>query len=140
MDDAKATLKAKIVAEAAQAPSLRHLLVEFATFVKATYSNSPDVLADFGLKPKQAATYVHPEFEVYVSLAGLIDVAAEVKRQEKQLADKTKHLQGTRAKLGNASFVEKAPPEVVQQQRDLVKELESQIRVIEENLKELRER
>jgi valyl-tRNA synthetase len=94
----------------------------------------PDIV-----KPKQAATHVSPDFESYVSLAGLIDVAAEAKRQEKQLAEKTKHLQATRAKLANASFVEKAPPDVVQQQRDLVAELEAQIRAIEENLKELRE-
>jgi valyl-tRNA synthetase len=94
----------------------------------------PDIV-----KPKQAATHVSPDFETYVSLAGLIDVAAEAKRQEKQLAEKTKHLQATRAKLSNASFLEKAPPDVVQQQRDLVAELEAQIRAIEENLKELRE-
>src|SRR5207302_1023108 len=90
-------------------------------------------------KPKQAATHVHPDFEAYVSLAGLIDVAAETKRLEKQLAEKTKHLQGTQGKLNNASFVAKAPPEVVQQQRDLVMELEGQIQAIEANLKELRQ-
>ena len=90
-------------------------------------------------KPKQSATHVHPDFEAYVSLVGLIDVAVETKRLEKQLAEKTKHLQGTRAKLGNASFVEKAPKEVVQQQQELVKDLESQLQAIEENLKELRQ-
>ncbi len=90
-------------------------------------------------KPKQSATHVHADFEAYVSLVGLIDVAVETKRLEKQLVEKTKHLQATRAKLGNASFVEKAPPEVVQQQRDFVKDVESQIQAIEENLKELRQ-
>jgi valyl-tRNA synthetase len=90
-------------------------------------------------KPRQAATHVHPEFEAYVSLTGLIDPAAEVKRLEKLFAEKTKHLQGTRAKLGNASFVAKAPAEVVQQQREQVAELEKQVRVIEDNLRELRQ-
>jgi valyl-tRNA synthetase len=90
-------------------------------------------------KPAQAAGHVHPEFEAYVSLAGLIDVAAEVKRLEKQLADKRKHLQGTKAKLENPSFVGKAPAEVVQQQRELVADLESQIKTLEENLRELQE-
>ena len=90
-------------------------------------------------KPKHAATYVSPDFEAYVSLAGLIDVAAEAKRQEKQLAEKTKHLQATRAKLANTGFMAKAPPDVVQQQQALVAELEAQIRAIEESLKELRE-
>lgn len=90
-------------------------------------------------KPKQAATHIDPEFEAYASLVGLIDVAAEIKRLEKQLAEKQRHMQGARAKLDNASFTSKAPPEVVKQQEDLVADLQAQIKVIEENLRELRE-
>ena len=88
-------------------------------------------------KPPQSATHVQPDFEAYVSLRGLIDVAAETKRLEKQLAEKRKHLQGTQAKLNNPNFLDKAPAEVVQQQRDLVAELQKQIRIMEENLREL---
>jgi valyl-tRNA synthetase len=90
-------------------------------------------------QPSQAAGHVYPEFESYVSLAGLIDVVAEVKRLEKQLAEKRKHLQGTKAKLENPSFVGKAPADVVQQQHELAADLESQIKTIEDNLRELRE-
>jgi valyl-tRNA synthetase len=88
-------------------------------------------------KPRQAATHVTPEFEVYVALAGLIDREAEKARLEKQRAEKVKHLQAARAKLSNAKFVENAPAEVVQQQRDLVADLQAQIKAIEENLREL---
>jgi valyl-tRNA synthetase len=90
-------------------------------------------------KPRQAATQVNPEFEVWVSLEGLIDVAAEMKRLEKQLAEKLKHLQSTRAKLENAGYVGRAPAEVVQQQRDLVAELQGQIQVMEASLAELKQ-
>jgi valyl-tRNA synthetase len=90
-------------------------------------------------RPRQSATQVNPEFEAYVSLAGLIDVPAEVKRLEKQKEEKLKHLQGARAKLGNSNFVDKAPPEVVQQQRDLVADLQAQLRAIEENLRDLQQ-
>jgi valyl-tRNA synthetase len=90
-------------------------------------------------KPKQAAGIVHADFEAYVSLTGLIDVGKEVQRLQKQLAEKRKHLQGTQAKLGNASFVERAPAEVVQQQREQVVELEAQIRTLEANLRELQQ-
>src|SRR5262249_39385193 len=89
-------------------------------------------------KPPQSATTVHADFEAYVSLRGLIDMDAEAKRLEKQLAEKRKHLQGALAKLQNESFISKAPPEVVQQQRDLVADLENQVRVLEGNLRELR--
>jgi valyl-tRNA synthetase len=94
----------------------------------------PDVL-----KPPQSASHVHADFEAYVSLRGLIDVEAETKRLEKQLAEKQKHLKSAQAKLDNPNFRDKAPPEVVQQQRDLVTELENQIRAIEENLRDLRQ-
>ncbi|HEV3237491.1 MAG TPA: valine--tRNA ligase [Gemmataceae bacterium] len=90
-------------------------------------------------KPPQAGTCVKAEFEAYVSLEGLIDVASEIKRLEKQLAEIQKHLTGIQSKLSNASFVTKAPPEVVQQQREMVAELLKQIRLIEENLAELRQ-
>jgi valyl-tRNA synthetase len=90
-------------------------------------------------KPPQAGSIVRPDFEAYVSLAGLIDVGKEVSRSEKELAEKRKQLAATQAKLGNASFVERAPAEVVLQQRELVGELEQQIRAIEANLAELRQ-
>jgi valyl-tRNA synthetase len=90
-------------------------------------------------KPRQAATHVHPEFEAFVSLHGLIDVAAETARLEKERETKLKHLQSARGKLGNAKFVDKAPAEVVQQQRDLVRDLQEQIQAIEANLRDLRQ-
>jgi valyl-tRNA synthetase len=89
-------------------------------------------------KPKQAATMVHPDFEAYVSLVGLIDVGAEIKRLEKQLEAKRKALEGTKAKLANEKFVNSAPPEVVQQQRNAATDIEKQIATMEENLKDLR--
>jgi valyl-tRNA synthetase len=90
-------------------------------------------------KPPQAVTHVHPDFEAYISLRGLIDVDAEIKRLEKQLAEKRKHLQVTRSKLDNANFVKNAPPEVVQQQHQLVADLKAQIQALEANLAELRQ-
>jgi valyl-tRNA synthetase len=90
-------------------------------------------------KPPHKATHVHPDFEAYVSLEGLIDVEAETKRLEKQLAEKRKLLQSAQAKLANPNFVGKAPVEVVQQQRELVTDLQNQIQVIEDNLYELRQ-
>ena len=96
------------------------------------FACGPDVA-----KPKQAAGIVRPDFEAYVSLAGLIDPAAEAKKTEKEIADKRKQLAGIQAKLGNASFVDRAPAEVVRQQRELAAELEGQIRSLEANLAEL---
>lgn len=56
VDAAKATAKAKIANETAQAPALHALLSAFESFVKAAFGSSPDVLADFGITPKPRAT------------------------------------------------------------------------------------
>ncbi|HEV3194211.1 MAG TPA: hypothetical protein VGY54_27085 [Polyangiaceae bacterium] len=54
VDAARATLKAKLTAEMAQLAGLREFFLAFVTFVKAAFGNSPDILADFGVKPKKA--------------------------------------------------------------------------------------
>ena len=89
-------------------------------------------------KPQQSAAIVRSDFEAYVSLAGVIDTASEIKKLEKEIADKRKQLEGIQSKLANAGFVDKAPAEVVQQNREAAGELESQITSIETNLAELR--
>ncbi|HLW65770.1 MAG TPA: valine--tRNA ligase [Gemmataceae bacterium] len=88
-------------------------------------------------KPPQAASKVTEDFALYVSLAGLIDVAKERGRLEKQLAEKQKFLAAAEAKLNDEKFVSKAPPEVVQEKRDQMAELKKQIAALEENLREL---
>jgi valyl-tRNA synthetase len=88
-------------------------------------------------KPPQPASHVTPEFEVYVSLAGLVDRDAEIKRAEKQLVEKRKHLATAEAKLKNENFVKNAPAEVVEQQKASVADLQKQIATIEQNIKDL---
>ncbi len=51
---AQAVVKAKLAAEAAQAPALHAILVAFVAFVRQMFADQPDVLADFGLEPKKA--------------------------------------------------------------------------------------
>ncbi len=132
--DAKTNLDVSIRCNKALASDFQ-LLTPFITTLGGVgkLSCGPDIV-----KLPQSATHVQPDFEAYVSLRGLIDVAAESKRLEKQLAEKKKHLQSTQAKLENPNFRDKAPAEVVQQQRELVTELQNQIRIMEENLRELR--
>lgn len=90
-------------------------------------------------KPHQSAAIVRADFEAYVPLAGLIDAASEVKKLDKEIADKRKQLDGLQSKLGNAGFVDKAPADVVQNFRDQAAELESQIASLATILSELQE-
>jgi hypothetical protein len=56
VEAADAVAKAKLAAEEAQAPALLSLMAALLQYVKLTFSGSPDVLVDFGLKPKKART------------------------------------------------------------------------------------
>jgi hypothetical protein len=56
VDAARAQVKAKLAAVHAQAATDRVFLDAFVSFVKAAFGNAPDVLADFGLKPKKVPT------------------------------------------------------------------------------------
>jgi valyl-tRNA synthetase len=50
-------------------------------------------------------------------LEGLIDVAAERLRLTKEIEKIQGEVKKSEGKLGNASFVERAPPEVVEQEQ-----------------------
>jgi valyl-tRNA synthetase len=85
-------------------------------------------------RPQQAGVTTHADFTAYVHLAGLIDVAAEIKRLEKQLAEKDKGLVGIRSKLSNAGFLAKAPADVVAELRESEKTTEQQLVTLRETL------
>jgi valyl-tRNA synthetase len=87
-----------------------------------------------GRKPPQAAVYVGPELEIYVPLAGLIDVDAERERLTKELARVEQELAGMLRKLENPNFVAKAPPDVVEKDRARVDELKARKAKLQENL------
>jgi len=78
-------------------------------------------------KPPKAASKILNGFDLFVSLAGLIDPAKELSRLEKQLAEKSKLVQSKEAKLANESFTSRAPADVVQQEREAVADLRKQI-------------
>ena len=76
--------------------------------------------------------------EVFVDLAGLIDVPAEIARLEKALTRIEGQIQSKRKKLANQKFVEQAPPEIVQRERDGLDRLYGERESVAEALDKLR--
>jgi valyl-tRNA synthetase len=74
---------------------------------------SPSVSLEVGLGPDLRGAVV-----VELDTSGTIDVGAERRRLEKDLAAAQKELASTTAKLGNADFLAKAPAAVVDKQRE----------------------
>ncbi len=104
------------------AAQLRPLAAHFAALAEATATDfSPRV----GPPPTHAAVHL-PAMDVYVDLSGVIDVAAEIARLEKQLERLCSMIAGKEKKLDNPSFVEKAPADVVARERASLDQLRSQ--------------
>ncbi|MBW2617738.1 MAG: valine--tRNA ligase, partial [Deltaproteobacteria bacterium] len=76
-----------------------------------------------GPKPTQAAAAVAGPLDVFVPLAGLIDLAEEKKRLQKELAKVAQELAKVEAKLTNPNFKAKAPAEIVAKEEAKGKEL-----------------
>ena len=72
--------------------------------------------------PKGAVQVVVDEATVILPLAGHIDIAQEQARLRKELAKLDGEVEKINRKLDNQSFVAKAPPEVVEEQRERVEE------------------
>jgi valyl-tRNA synthetase len=95
------------------------------------------VLAE-GTHPPEAAIALLGDLSILVPMAGLIDAAAEAERLGKQLATARKNLALTQGKLANENFVRNAPPEVVEQERTRVAELERTVTNLTAQLERVR--
>jgi valyl-tRNA synthetase len=92
---------------------------------------TPDIAASVTLAGR------HGTIEVHVDLARFIDVAAERQRLEKERENLNKQIGGIETKLANKNFVDRAPAELVQQQRNKLNELCTQLKSIESALANL---
>ena len=72
----------------------------------------------------EAATALVGEMRVLIPLAGLIDKEAELERLGREISKLETNLERCRAKLTNANFVERAPAQVVEQERGRVSDME----------------
>ncbi len=95
-------------------------------------------LTDVGEDPSPAGIGVAGTVEVFLPMAGLVDLEKERARLTKELAGIEGWMKGCRAKLGNEKFTANAPDHVVQKQRDMLAENEAKAGKLEELLDSLR--
>lgn len=92
-----------------------------------------------GEKPENAMAAVVTGIEVYLPLAGLIDVEKETQRLSKELAVMEKDLQRAGGKLNNAGFLAKAPEDVIAKERAKYEELSGKIEAVKKRMAYLAE-
>jgi valyl-tRNA synthetase len=93
---------------------------------------------DGGERLKGAATVVIDGLELVIPLRGLVeDPAAEIARNRKQLEKLDKEMRGITAKLANRQFLERAPAEIIEKEREKERELAERRATLERNVEQL---
>ncbi len=90
---------------------------------------------DFSLET--AVSIITEDARIYIPMAELIDFEAERARLNKELAAAEKQLSQIDAKLSNENFVNKAPANVVQGQRDAAEKLRDKIAMLKDSIASL---
>jgi valyl-tRNA synthetase len=106
-----ASLQCESEASATQLNGNKELIVNLARLTTLDFITEAQ-------KPKTAATAIVKGAVLYVDLEGVVDVAKEIKRLEKEIAKATKEVTGVARKLGNEDFLAKAPAEVVAKNKE----------------------
>ncbi len=89
-----------------------------ASIERLAQTEPPEILAKQAKKPEKAVTLLVENVEIYLPLAGMVDLAKERARLDAAIADGEANAARIRAKLVNEQFVTRAKPEVVQGERD----------------------
>jgi len=127
------TVSISVKCSADIALDLKHVQVQFESLARATLTSSgPDVV-----RPNASVNFSLGDADGYLPLEGLVDLQAELARQQKE-ADKVRgFIAGQEKKLSNQSFVDRAPPEVIAEVREKLVSLQKQLVSIDEIVKQL---
>jgi valyl-tRNA synthetase len=118
-------------------PGVRETLERWRHYVMPLTGVSELTISAPGAKPAQSASYVGSGMEIFVPLAGLLDLGEEKKRLSKELAKVEQDLDTLEKKLANPNFASKAPPEVVEKDRARIEELKTRRVKLGHNLKQI---
>jgi len=89
--------------------------------------------------PETNAQLTVGDMEVFVDLKDFIDVAAEIERNEKQLAKLQQMITGKEKKLQNENFVSRAPADVVDREKESLEQAKQECDRVQAALAKLRE-
>ncbi|MEK6231869.1 MAG: class I tRNA ligase family protein, partial [Luteolibacter sp.] len=107
--------------------------------VLALLAGASEILTDDTYEaPKGTPAAVTPVGEAYMPMEGLIDVEAERTRISKEIEKMQIEVKKSEGKLGNASFVDRAPPEVVVQEKQRLEDWKTKLAQLGEMLDALK--
>ncbi|MCK5709357.1 MAG: class I tRNA ligase family protein, partial [Deltaproteobacteria bacterium] len=92
-----------------------------------------------GNKPEKAIAQIIPGVEVFLPVEGLIDIEKESQRIKKEIGKVTKDLKQTENKLSNSKFLDRAPDDIIEKEKEKFEEFSTQKKKLEEVLSKLNE-
>jgi valyl-tRNA synthetase len=90
-------------------------------------------------EPKGVATGMVGSTKIFVPLTGIVDIAGEKARLEKELAKVSKDLEQSSRKLANHDFHDKAAPEIIEKEEGKLKSFQEKFVALEGALNKLKE-
>lgn len=101
------------------------LLLPMSEFFKSMACSVATELGPGVVPPALSSNATTSAMEIYVDVADLIDIPAEIQKKEKEIEKLNGFIKSKEAKL-SGSFVEKAPAQVVEKERASLEDLRSQ--------------
>lgn len=117
----------------AAGPHLRHLQGEAESITTLARVRPLTIVESVPEKPREALSLIVDSAEVYLPLAGMVDLAAERQRVVRELDAALADIARVEQKLAKPDFLNKAPTAVIEKERD-------RLRQAEERLAKLRDR
>jgi valyl-tRNA synthetase len=130
------SLKLEASVQSAEA-AVRDTLTRWRAYVMPLAGLSSLSITDLGPKPPQAAADIRANMEIYVPLAGIVDLAEERERLRKEIERAEKEMASIEGRLSRPDFVARAPADVVAKDKARVDELRSRIAKVNDNLRRI---
>ena len=119
-------------------PKVDKFLIENTSYIERFCNPEELVIASDIIAPDLAMSAVLTGAEIYLPLAGLINIDEEIKRLEKELAKWNGEVKRVQGKLANERFVSNAPENVVAEERAKEKDYLEKQAAVQERIESLR--
>jgi valyl-tRNA synthetase len=114
----KPSLKLSAWARVKGNPEMEGIITAQAPFIGKLSGAEIGLMASSGPRPANTGVGVAGDVEVFVNLEGVVDIAEWKAKAQKELAKIEKEIGIFDKKLSNAQYVDNAPPEVVEKDRE----------------------
>jgi valyl-tRNA synthetase len=88
-------------------------------------------------RPKAVISAVFQEVDIYLHFGGIVDTLKEQQKTKKRLEEVSKIIKSKESRLSNPDFIKRAPPEIVEKEKEDLAKLNDERKRLEKMLHEL---